>query len=68
VITTLTRLARRTPGKSGIDLSVIGTGLRSAEQVAENVKAGLLVPLSKEEHRQFDAVTPPGGRRTIWPA
>ena len=43
-------------------------GARSPEQARENVKAGLLPPLTKEEHRQIDSITPPGGGRKIWPA
>jgi aryl-alcohol dehydrogenase-like predicted oxidoreductase len=43
-------------------------GARSAEQVEENVQAGLLPPLTKEEYRQIDAITPPCGGRKIWPA
>ncbi len=43
-------------------------GARSAEQARENVRAGLLPPLTKDEHRQIDAITPPGGGRKIWPA
>jgi len=43
-------------------------GARSAEQARENVKAGLLPALTKEEHKQIDAITPPRGGRKIWPA
>jgi aryl-alcohol dehydrogenase-like predicted oxidoreductase len=43
-------------------------GARSAGQAHENVKAGLLGPLTKEEHRRIDSITPPGGGRKIWPA
>jgi aryl-alcohol dehydrogenase-like predicted oxidoreductase len=43
-------------------------GARSPEQARENVKAGLLLPFTKEEHEQIDSVTPPGGGRKIWPA
>lgn len=43
-------------------------GARTPEQARENVKAGLLVPLTKEECRQIDSITPPGGGRKIWPA
>jgi aryl-alcohol dehydrogenase-like predicted oxidoreductase len=43
-------------------------GARSPEQSRENVKAGLLAPLTKEERRQIDSITPPGGGRKIWPA
>ncbi len=43
-------------------------GARSPEQVAENVQAGLLPPLTEEERRQIDAITHPGGGRKIWPA
>ena len=43
-------------------------GARSAEQARENVKAGLLPSLTKEEHKQIDAITPPQGGRKIWPA
>jgi aryl-alcohol dehydrogenase-like predicted oxidoreductase len=43
-------------------------GARSPEQVEEHVQAGLLPPLTKEEHRQIDAIIPPGGGRKIWPA
>ena len=43
-------------------------GARSAEQARENVKAGLLSPLTKAEHQQIDAITSPAGGRKIWPA
>jgi myo-inositol catabolism protein IolS len=43
-------------------------GARSAEQARENVKAGLLPPLTKAEHLQIDATTPPAGGRKMWPA
>jgi aryl-alcohol dehydrogenase-like predicted oxidoreductase len=43
-------------------------GARSAEQARENVKAGSLPPLTKIEHQQIDATTPPAGGRKIWPA
>jgi len=43
-------------------------GVRSAEQARENVKAGLLPALTKDEHRQIDSIVPPGGGRKIWPA
>jgi len=43
-------------------------GARTPEQACENVKAGLLPPLTKEESRQIDSITPPGGGRKIWPA
>ena len=49
-------------------VSVVIPGTRSPEQARENVKAGLLPPLTTEEHRQMDAVTPRGGGRKIWPA
>ncbi len=42
-------------------------GARSPEQVAENIQAGLLPPLTKVR-RHIDAITPPGGGRKIWPA
>ena len=43
-------------------------GARSPGQVEENVRAGLLAPLTKDEEQQIDAITPPGGGRKIWPA
>ncbi|HUJ09345.1 MAG TPA: aldo/keto reductase [Verrucomicrobiae bacterium] len=43
-------------------------GARSAEQARENVKAGLLSPLTLAERRKIDLITPPGGGRKIWPA
>jgi aryl-alcohol dehydrogenase-like predicted oxidoreductase len=43
-------------------------GARSPVQVAEHIQAALLPPLTKEEHRQIDSVTPTGGGRKIWPA
>jgi len=43
-------------------------GARSPEQVADNVQAGLLKPLTKSEMQTINAITPPGGGRKIWPA
>jgi hypothetical protein len=56
-------LANRTLGKSGIKISVIGTGLWSPRRLPD-----LMLPLTKEEYGQIDSVTPPGGGREIWPA
>jgi len=53
------------PGISAV--TTVVPGARSPEQVAENVQAGLLPWLTKEE-RQVDAITPPVGGRKIWPA
>jgi aryl-alcohol dehydrogenase-like predicted oxidoreductase len=49
-------------------VSVVIPGGRSARQVQENVRAGLLGALSKREVAAFDAIVPPGGGRKIWPA
>jgi len=49
-------------------VSVVIPGARSPEQARENAKAGLLPPLTTDERRQIDAVTPRGGGRKIWPA
>jgi len=49
-------------------VTIVIPGARSPEQVAENVQAGLLQPLTKEELLQISTVTPPGGGRKIWPA
>jgi aryl-alcohol dehydrogenase-like predicted oxidoreductase len=43
-------------------------GARSAAQARENVRAGLLPPLTEAERGQIDAITPRGGGRKIWPA
>lgn len=43
-------------------------GAKNPRQLADNVQAALLPPLTDEELAQIDAVTPPGGGRKIWPA
>lgn len=49
-------------------VAVVIPGGRSARQVNENVKAGLLGSLSADELMAIDAIVPPGGGRKIWPA
>lgn len=65
----------RTPAQTALgfilanpDVGVVIPGGRSARQVKENVKAGLLGPLSSTELSAIDAIVPPGGGRKIWPA
>jgi aryl-alcohol dehydrogenase-like predicted oxidoreductase len=53
---------------SNPDVSVVIPGGRSARQVRENVKAGLLGALSVQERTAIDAIVPPGAGRKIWPA
>jgi aryl-alcohol dehydrogenase-like predicted oxidoreductase len=43
-------------------------GAKRISQLEKNVKAALLPPLTAEEMRLIDEVTPPGGGRKIWPA
>lgn len=43
-------------------------GAKNQRQMADNVRAGVLPPLSPAELAQIDAVVPPGGGRKIWPA
>ena len=43
-------------------------GAKNTRQLADNVQATLLPPLTDEELAQIDAVTPQGGGRKIWPA
>jgi aryl-alcohol dehydrogenase-like predicted oxidoreductase len=43
-------------------------GARSAEQARENVRAGLLAPLTEDEQQRVAAIVPRGGGRKIWPA
>jgi aryl-alcohol dehydrogenase-like predicted oxidoreductase len=43
-------------------------GAKNARQLADNVGAALLPPLTTKELAQIDAITPPGGGRKIWPA
>jgi aryl-alcohol dehydrogenase-like predicted oxidoreductase len=43
-------------------------GAKTVRQFKENLKAGLWGPLSAEEQKAIDAITPPGGGRKIWPA
>jgi len=47
---------------------VIIPGAKNEKQVEANVSAGLLPPLTAEELRKIDAITPPKGGRKIWPA
>ncbi|MGD2177179.1 MAG: aldo/keto reductase, partial [Anaerolineae bacterium] len=49
-------------------VSVAIPGAKTAEQLAENVRAASLPPLTDEELAHIAAVTPPGGGRKIWPA
>jgi aryl-alcohol dehydrogenase-like predicted oxidoreductase len=49
-------------------VSVAIPGAKTPEQLAENVRAASLPPLTDEELAQLDAITPPGGGRKIWPA
>jgi aryl-alcohol dehydrogenase-like predicted oxidoreductase len=49
-------------------VSVVIPGAKNPKQVEANVSAGLLPPLSPEELKKLEAVTPPGGGRKIWPA
>ena len=64
---TLSQLALRFVVDNPAVTTVI-PGARSPEQARENVRAGLLRPLTAEERRQIDSVTPAGGGRKIWPA
>jgi aryl-alcohol dehydrogenase-like predicted oxidoreductase len=43
-------------------------GAKNERQMADNIQAGLLPPLTADEMQQIDAVVPPGGGRKIWPA
>jgi len=43
-------------------------GAKTVRQLEENVQAGLLTPLTKEELAEIDEIVPPGGGRKIWPA
>jgi aryl-alcohol dehydrogenase-like predicted oxidoreductase len=43
-------------------------GAKNTRQLAENVHAGLLPPLTAAELARIDAITPPGAGRKIWPA
>lgn len=49
-------------------VSVVIPGGRSAKQVNENIKTGLMGPLSADELAAINALVPPGGGRKIWPA
>lgn len=53
---------------SNPSVSVVIPGGRSARQVNENVKAGLLGTLTPGELQAIDAIVPAGGGRKIWPA
>ena len=48
--------------------SVVIPGAKNAKQTEANVSAGLLPPLTVEELRKIDGVTPSMGGRKIWPA
>ena len=43
-------------------------GAKNARQMTENIKAGLLPPLTAAEIARIDMITPPAGGRKIWPA
>ena len=49
-------------------VSVIIPGAKRPQQVEENVSAGLLAPLTGEELKNFEEITPKNGGRKIWPA
>jgi aryl-alcohol dehydrogenase-like predicted oxidoreductase len=48
--------------------SVAIPGAKTPEQLAENVRAASLPPLTDEELAHIAAITRPGGGRKIWPA
>jgi len=43
-------------------------GAKNRRQLADNLRAGTLPPLSAADLAAIDAITPPGGGRKIWPA
>jgi len=47
---------------------VVIPGAKNPKQVEANVAAGLLPPLTPEELKKLDTITPPRGGRKIWPA
>ncbi len=49
-------------------VSVIIPGAKRPQQVEENVSAGLLPPLTDEEVKNLEKITPKNGGRKIWPA
>ncbi len=49
-------------------VSVVIPGAKTPRQLEENVEAGLLPPLTREELKKLDEITPPKGGRKIWPA
>jgi aryl-alcohol dehydrogenase-like predicted oxidoreductase len=49
-------------------VSTVIPGARTASQLADNVGAARLPPLTPEELARIEAITPPGGGRKIWPA
>ncbi len=48
--------------------SVIIPGAKNGKQVEDNVSAGLLAPLDREDLKKIEEITPPRGGRKIWPA
>jgi aryl-alcohol dehydrogenase-like predicted oxidoreductase len=49
-------------------VSTVIPGAKTPAQLADNVGAARLPPLTAAERAALDAITPPGGGRKIWPA
>ena len=43
-------------------------GAKTVKQLEQNVRAGLVPPLSRDVLSRIDEIVPPGGGRKIWPA
>jgi len=43
-------------------------GIKTRAQMEDNLRAGLLPPLTAEELACIASIVPPGGGRKIWPA
>lgn len=49
-------------------VSTVIPGIKTRAQMEDNVRAGLLPPLTAEELATIASIVPPGGGRKIWPA